>query len=235
MDFNRFVVVIFSIQIISITLILISFKYYNNVYLIHLLPKIPILTGLLTSTGIILTFMLFSNNYTKNINDTTVDMTRNGFRDMQKMLSDNYSKCPSFIDSLNFDFVKEKFFDSNTSYRNQDLNNEDNVTINYISNTIFNSMTNYLVTAELTESSDSRWMATFLSYLSSQQLQERWGYLKYNFGQKTRKLVDFLLKARNENKFENADELIKFCETLIYSKEFKDILKFKDPTVINIS
>ena len=94
MGINNFVFIILVIQIIAIFTIIISFRFYNNKYLVNLIPKLPILTGLLTSTGIILTYLLFSNTYTKNIIDTTIDITRNVFRDMQKMLYENYDKCP---------------------------------------------------------------------------------------------------------------------------------------------
>lgn len=229
MDTQSIIYVILFIQISAIMCIIISFIFYKNMFLIRLIPKLPILTSLVTSTGIILTYLLFNNNYTKNVNDTTIQTTIHGFNDLFKIFSDNYKMCPKFIESLNFDFVKNKYY----KYENVDYSGENMMTINYISNIIFQSMENYLVTAELTETSDSSMMGTFLSFLSSKQLQERWPYFKYNVGLQTRKLVDFLIKARKENRFKNAEEVNKFCDNLVFSKEFNNILHFKDQTIIS--
>jgi hypothetical protein len=232
MDINKFVFIILIIQVIAISMILISFRFYNNKFLVNLIPKLPILTGLLTSTGIILTYLLFSNTYTKAINDTTIDMTRNGFRDTQKMLSENYDKCPKFIESLNFEFVRRNY--NNNNNNNNHVNDNDNdITIIYISNSIFNTIANYLFTSELTEISDARWMATFLGYFSSETLREKWSYLKYNYGEKTRLLIDYLIEVENENTFENADDVINVATKMISTEKFKDILTYVDRTKVS--
>ena len=232
MDTKNFIYVILSIQILAIFCIFISFMFYKNVYLVNLVPKLPILTGLLTSTGIVLTYLLFSNSYTKSINDTTLDVVRHDFIGVQQILSDNYDKCPNFVNSLNFDFVKKKFNTTDINYK--EYSNENMVTINFLSNVIFESMANYLFTAELTEASDSKWMGVFLSYLSSKQLQERWQYLKYNYGEKPQLLIDFLIKSIEEIKFENSDEVIKFCNDLVFSEEFDKIINHVDRYVVTL-
>jgi hypothetical protein len=229
MGINNFVFIILIIQIIAIFTIIISFRFYNNKYLVNLIPKLPILTGLLTSTGIILTYLLFSNTYTKNINDTTIDITRNAFRDMQKMLSENYDKCPKFIESLNFEFVR-KTYNNNDNNNNHNYNDENDITIIYISNAIFNTIANYIFTSELTETSDARWMGTFLAYFSSETLREKWSYLKYNYGEKARLLIDYLIEVENENTFENADDVINVATKMIFTERFKDILTHVDKT-----
>jgi len=225
MGINNFVFIILIIQIIAICTIIISFRFYNNKYLVNLIPKLPILTGLLTSTGIVLTYLLFSNSYTKTINDSTVDMTRNAFRDMQKMLSENYDKCPKFIESLNFEFVRRNYNNNNNKHVN-----ENDITIIYISNAIFNTIANYIFTSELTELSDARWMGTFLAYFSSETLREKWSYLKYNYGEKTRLLIDYLIEVENENTFENADDVINVATKMIFTERFKDILTHVEKT-----
>ena len=208
-------------------MILISFRFYNNKFLVNLIPKLPILTGLLTSTGIVLTYLLFSNSYTKTINDSTIDMTRTGFRDTQKMLSENYDKCPKFIESLNFEFVRRNYNNNNNNNKHV---NENDITIIYISNAIFNTIANYLFTSELTETSDARWMGTFLAYFSSETLREKWSYLKYNYGEKTRLLIDYLIEVENENTFENADDVINVATKMISTERFKEIMKHVDRT-----
>ena len=233
MGINNFVFIILVIQIIAIFTIIISFRFYNNKYLVNLIPKLPILTGLLTSTGIVLTYLLFSNSYTKTINDSTVDMTRNAFRDIQKMLSENYDKCPKFIESLNFEFVRKTYNNNDNNNNNHNYNDENDITIIYISNAIFNTIANYIFTSELTELSDTRWMGTFLAYLSSETLREKWSYLKYNYGEKTRLLVDYLIEVENENTFENADDVINVATKMISTEKFKDILTYVDRTKVS--
>ena len=229
MNIDKFVFIILIIQVIAISMILISFRFYNNKFLVNLIPKLPILTGLLTSTGIILTYLLFSNTYTKAINDTTIDITRNAFRDIQKMLSENYDKCPKFIESLNFEFVRR-------NYNNNNINkhvNENDITIIYISNAIFNTIANYLFTSELTETSDARWIGTFLAYFSSETLREKWSYLKYNYGEKARLLIDYLIEVENENTFENADDVINVATKMISTEKFKEIITHVDKTSVS--
>ena len=227
MNIDKFVFIILIIQVIAISMILISFRFYNNKFLVNLIPKLPILTGLLTSTGIILTYLLFSNTYTKAMNDTTVDMTRNGFRDTQKILSENYDKCPKFIESLNFEFVRRNYNNNNNNHIN-----ENDITIIYISNAIFNTIANYLFTSELTETSDARWIGTFLAYFSSETLREKWSYLKYNYGEKARLLIDYLIEVENENTIENADDVINVAKKMIFTERFKDILTHVDKTKV---
>ena len=229
MNIDKFVFIILIIQVIAISMILISFRFYNNKFLVNLIPKLPILTGLLTSTGIVLTYLLFSNSYTKTINDSTIDMTRTGFRDTQKMLSENYDKCPKFIESLNFEFVRRNYNNNNNNNKHV---NENDITIIYISNAIFNTIANYLFTSELTETSDARWMGTFLAYFSSETLREKWSYLKYNYGEKTRLLIDYLIEVENENTFENADDVINVSTKMISTERFKEIMKHVDRTKV---
>jgi len=231
MNFDNFLFIILTIQVIAISLILLSFRFYTNKILINLIPKLPILTGLLTSTGIILTYLLFSTNYTKSINDSTIDMTRVGFRDTQRALSDNYDKCPKFIESLNFEFVRRTFNNNNNKHK---FTPENDVTINYISNLIFNNIANYLITAELSETSDARWIGTFLGYFSSETLREKWAYFKYNYGERTHLLVEYLLEEINENTFENADDVINVSTKMVLTEKFKDILKHKDQTNVSV-
>ena len=153
-------------------------------------------------------------------------MTRNAFRDVQQMFSDNYHKCPKFIESLNFNFVKEVFLNNNNNNDNNVYENQ--VTINYISNALFNTVANYIVTAELTETSDARWMRTFLAYFSSKMLRDRWLIFKYNFGERTRYLIDYIIEARNKNNFENADDVIKVSQKMVTNQRFKDIFSHKE-------
>ena len=234
METQNFVYIVLIIQIIAILSIFLSVRFYKNIYLSTLIPKLPILTGLLTSTGIILTYLLFSTSYIKSINDSSVDATRNGFREMYKMLSDNYDKCPRFIESLNFNFVKAKFDNNNNNNNNNNNGRENQVTINYISNALFNTMGNYIITSDLSEASDARWVGLFLSQLSSKDLRERWTFFKYNYGERSRLLINYLIEVRDANKFETSDEVIKAAEKMVETQRFKDIFTHVDGSKVTL-
>ena len=213
-------IIIFSIlttQIIGIILIMSSIKFYKNKLLQSISNRIPLLTALITATCIILAYLPFSNSYTKNISDATLERNTYGFDNIQKMFSDNYNKCPKFIQSLKFDFNKKKY--TNEEYSNEEYSNENNIAIDYISNVIFQSIENYLVSGSVTGSSDSMWISTFLSYFSSPQLRERWLYLKYNFGFQCRELIDYLIEIINTNKIKNSDDVINLSEKIVIGEK----------------
>ena len=218
-------------QFIAIILIISSINFNKNLLLQSIVNKLPILTALLTTTGIILAYLPFSNSYTKNISDATLERNTNGFDNIQKMLSDNYDKCPKFIESINFDFNKTNYHGKEY---NKEYSDENNTTIDYISNVIFQSIDNYLLSSSLTLSSDSMWISTFLSYFSSPKLRERWLYLKYNYGVQCRALVEYLIKIVNENEFKNSDDVINLSVKIIKTKEFNKIIQIKDPNNLTL-
>jgi hypothetical protein len=223
-----FIYIIIIVQAVSITLILSSIFYKKFTLLNNIVSKLEVLTGMLTATSIILTYFLFRNTYDKSVNDSTLQMTDRGFLNINKILSENSHKCPGFANSLQFPFQNGDSTDSEYSTHQ----NEDQITINYISNSIFQSIEDYVLTSKLTHTSDSEWVATFLSYLSSKSLSERWNNLKYNYGLRTHSFVNFLMKINNENKFQNADSVIQYCNKIIFTPEFKNIFTLKDKTIV---
>lgn len=222
MNSNYTFFILFIIQIIAILVIIVSF-FFNKKHPVHnIIIKLTFIADLLTCVGIILFYLLFKNEESKNIIDTTSDNNNNEFIEIQRKFSEYHNECPIFIDSLRFDFQGK----NNIKYNKEDNKNA----INYISNIIFQSIENYIVSSSLTKLSDSEWMCIFLSYLSSNQLKERWVVLKCNYGVQTISLINFLIAVNNKNNFKNSESLVNYCDKLIFTDEFTNIMKMKDNT-----
>lgn len=228
METYKLIYLILFIQIFSFFFILFSFLYKENTIINRFITKINVLSDFLIGTGIILTYLLFRNTYNKTIIDTTLSMN-DDFIKIHKEFSDNYDKCPNFISSLKF-----KFQDESNNNDNDNDQNENQITINYISNLIFSSIEDYLVSSSMNKTSDSVTISSFLSYFSSKRLRSQWNVMKFNYQTQTKMLIELLIKSIKENKFNNSDEVNNFCDKLILTSYFDKILKFKDKTVISL-
>ena len=224
MDNSKVLYAIFYILLIGVILSVLSYFSPDNSIISKLSSKIPITTGLLTATAILLTYLVFRNTYTKNLDDITLAMTDRGFLKIFDTLAENSNKCPYFIDSLKFSFQK------NYNYENKNNDKDDQVAIDNISVKIFQAMEDYLATATLTSTSDSEWFGTFLSFCQSKTLKQQWDVYYFNFGKKTKLYIDELFKIAKENTFKSAKEVVDFSEKFILTKTFKDIFAYVDPT-----
>lgn len=225
MNVQNLIFLILFIQIFSFLLIFFSFLYKENSYLNKFISKVNVLSDFLIATGIILTYLLFRNTYNKTINDTTLSMNST-FIKIHKELSDNFDKCPNFTYSLRFKF--QDGYNAN-NYNHKD---ENKITINYISNLIFCSIEDYITTASMNKSSDSAYMASFLSFFNSKELRRKWSILKYNYQTQTKMLINLLIKIINENEFNNSNDVNNYCDNFVKTSYFKEIFEFKDPTII---
>jgi hypothetical protein len=214
---NNILYIIFITQLIDFVMIIISYFYYKNPFLNRFVSNLTILSGLLTSVGVVLTYLLFSTSYQTNINMFTLQSTDRGLINIYNSFNDNYEKCPNFIESLDF-----KFNTNNKSIYHS--SNENSIAMDTISVKIFQSIEDYLVTATLSSTSNVEWLCRFLSYCGSDQLKEMWAKKKYIVGKKARMYIDNLFKIIEENTFNNAQEVIDFCNKYMYNDEYKKIM-----------
>jgi len=214
---NNILYVIFITQMIAFGMIIISYFYYKNPFLNRFVNNLTILSGLLTSVGVVLTYLLFSTSYQTNINMFTLQSTDRGLINIYNSFNENHDKCPNFIESLDFSFNRKNEHVYHSS-------NENSITMDTISVKIFQSIEDYLVTATLSSTSNAEWLCVFLSYCSSDQLKEMWAKKKYIVGKRARMYIDNLFKIVEENTFNNAQEVIDFCDKYMYNKEYKKIM-----------
>ena len=212
--------IILFVQFISIGLIIFSYFYKKYLFSSEIINKFNVLTGVLTATSLLLSFFLFRNQYDDSVNNSTIQMIDRGFNDVNKTMSDCYDKCPNFINSLNFNFLSD-----NQEYQHNNQKSDNQVTVNFISNKIFQSVEDFIITNTLTLTENHVWFATFLSYFNSKQLRDKWVKLKYNYGPLTHSYVNLVIKSINENKFKNADDVTIFSEKITKSNEYLNILK----------
>ena len=221
MDLIFLMYIIIIVQFIFISLIIVSIFYKGYLFSSEFINKINVLTGLLTITSVLLLYFQLNTQYNQAVNESTLNMIDRGFIDINKEMSDNYEKCPNFINSLKFKFLNDE--QQSHQYNNQKGDNQ--ITINFIANKIFQAIEDRIITENLTLTKNHVWVGTFLSYLSSKQLRDKWVKLKYSFGKRTHSYVNLLIKTINENNFKNADDVLVVSKRLVNNNEYANIFK----------
>jgi hypothetical protein len=102
------------------------------VYLNKFVKNVPILTGLITATGLIITYLLFDTSHKTNVAMFTLQTTDRGLINIYESFNANYEKCPNFIRSLDFNFNT-----SSEHYENSYDAKENSIAIANISIKIF--------------------------------------------------------------------------------------------------
>lgn len=219
---DQIIYLIAFMQFFSVMFVFFSSQYSDSSYIGKLLKKIPMATSLLTATGILFTLLIFRNQYGKSIMDTTLSTSHDALIQVYELCNTNYQKCPDFIDSLDFKFD------------NSLKDNEKKFTKKTIAIKIFQSIENYFVTAQLSSTSDSEWLGTFLAYCNSDELRQIWPDIKFNFGIKARTYIEKLFEINHTEKFSNSDDVIKYCDNFVKSDEFKKMFHTVDNTVVTL-
>lgn len=213
--------IIIGIQLIGLTIVAYSINAPEKSLISKIAVKLPIMTGIILATGIVLTFLLFKTTYTKTTNDTTLYITKQN-NILYELFDDKYNKCPNFINSLKFPFNKY-------SYNPQNKDNE--ITVYSIGMHIFQFIEDYLTIAQNTMTSDARMISLFLEFCQSKKLKELWIKNYYGYNKKTQKLINILFNITDNINFTTPKQVVRFSEQFIFSKQYVDILNFNDETI----
>lgn len=232
MNATKLVYMIVSIQIFSIFLIIVTTYFSNSKLSNQIFSRIPIATSFLAVTGVILTILVFRNQHNQSVIEMTIKMNNESLSQIFNLIKDYYKDSPSFINSLSFDFETNNVGENNNN-NSFDMRSDfsHSLIINkIITTTIMQVIENYFVTAELTQTSDSEVLGTFLSYCNSKQFQELYKELKYNVGIRTRTYIEKLFEINKEHKFKNCDEVDEFCDKFILSGQLNKYINVTDST-----
>lgn len=212
---------IIGIQLIGISLVAYSINAPEQSMISKIAVKLPIMTGIIIATGVVLTFLLFKTTYTKTTNDTTLYITKQN-NIIYEMFDTKYDKCPKFINSLKYSFNKHPY---NTQ------NQENEITIYCIGMQIFQFIDDYLTIVQNTLTSDARMIAVFLEFCQSKKLKELWTKNYFGYNKKTQQLINILFNITENINFSTPEQVVKFSEQFIFSKQYENILNYNDETI----
>ena len=167
--------------------------------------KMVVISSIFVPIGIYLTYTVFSLQLEESRINSTFRIIDRSWLNINKIFVDYYDKCPTFINSLGFDWHA----------------------VNYISICIFQAFEDFETSAVNDETGHYVWIANFLQWTNSEILRNNWSVLKSNFSDTTQKFGDylFLMSSIYRNQITNVAELNNIAKTLADSEEFKNIIE----------
>ena len=228
--YTKLIIVIVLIQVVTLTTVFL-FSYFSRVpHFVNLAKHLHIGGSFLAVIGVFITILVFRSEYDKQVMELTLAATHDNLLDIHDIFVQNYDDCPEYINSLRFDFEKDKNEPRNFRSSN-DNNDKSEIAKRMISVKILQSVENYFLTSPLTATSDSKVMFTFLGYLTSLEFQHKYyPTLKGNVGIQARNYIEKLIEINNKNKFKSADEVIEYTNKFVLSGQLSHYLDKTDPT-----
>ena len=213
---------------IVITFILYVIRKDKNSLISKFTDKISIISSLFVPIGIYLTYTVFSLQFEESKISSTFRIIDRSWLNVNKIFVDYYDKCPTFINSLSFDWQK-KVLGSEIQNSNQ---GDDWYAVNYISVCIFQAFEDFLTSALDDETGQYVWIANFLQWTNSDILRNNWSVLKSNFSDTTEMFGDylFLMSDTHIKQITNVSELTTLSKNIAESEEFKNILNIRHGT-----
>jgi len=185
--------------------------------------KIVVISSIFVPVGIYLTYTVFSLQFEESRINSTFRIIDRAWLNINKLMTEYFDKCPTFINSLYFDWQKKVL-----GKETHNLNKEDDwYAVNYISICMFQSFEDFLTSALNDETGQYVWIANFLQWTNSEILRNNWTVLKSNYSDTTQMFGDYLFLISNteRNQITNSREVTKLAKNIVESKKFKDILQ----------
>lgn len=210
---------------IVVTYILYVIKKDKNSLISKFTDKISIIGSLFVPIGIYLTYTVISLQFEEGKISSTFRIIDRSWLNVNKIFVDYYDKCPTFINSLSFDWQK-KVLGSEIQHSTQQ---DDWYAVNYVSVCIFQAFEDFLTSALDDETGQYVWIANFLQWTNSDILRNNWSVLKSNFSDTTEMFGDylFLMSDTHRKQITNVSELTTLSKNISQSKEFIDILEIR--------
>jgi hypothetical protein len=204
--------------IVTVTIIITVASYSKpGSFIDRLTSKIPTISTFIIALGIIITYQIFTVNYLSVKRDSTYKIVDRAFNSILKAFDDYYDKAPEFIDSMFYKWQKKSL----PNYKpviQKDGEDEDRwTTILYISTLIFQSWEDFLTDLEswsevqlqvdYNEDDETSWLAIFLGWAQSEELQMVFPMVELQYGQATIDLTYLMFEYANKYPVKNMDEL----------------------------
>jgi len=212
--------------ICGLIIFLILFVWYVYVYsknknLILFSDKIFGAFVIFLPIGIFITYGIFKKQSDSIRRDSTYKIIDRGWTNVNKELIINYKDCPSFVDSLYFDW-QIKIFGKSMKYN--DYYNNKWYTVMYLSMIIFQSWEDFLTSYKIDQTGANIWINNFLQWSNSKFLRNNWSIFKSNYSYTAQKLGDYLFSISSKYKPKNINEIEYISNKIIESKKFIDII-----------
>jgi len=210
------ITIVLIIVIVTVIIVIASYSKPGS-FIDRLTSKIPTISTFIIALGIIITYQIFTVNYLSVKRDSTYKIVDRAFNSILKAFDDYYDKAPEFIDSMFYTWQKKTL----PNYKPiLEKNNEDNdrwTSILYVSTLIFQSWEDFLTdleswrevqfNIEYVEDDERSWLAIFLGWAQSKELQEVWPTVALQYGEGTIELVNIMFEYVNKYPVKNEKEL----------------------------
>lgn len=221
---NIFYFLLFLGIVVSYILYVVTRKDKNSL-ISKFTDKISIIGSLFIPIGIYLTYTVFSLQFEESKISSTFRIIDRSWLNVNKIFVDYYDKCPTFINSLSFDWQKKVLGSEIQNSTQQD----DWYAVNYVSVCIFQAFEDFLTSALDDETGQYVWIANFLQWTNSDILRNNWSVLKSNYSDTTEMFGDylFLMSDTHRKQITNVAELTTLSKNITQSKKFIDILDIR--------
>ena len=172
-------------------------------------------------------------NYLSVKRDSTYKIVDRAFNSILKAFDDYYDKAPEFIDSMFYTWQRTNI----PGYRpfpNKDDKDDDRwTTVLYVSTLIFQSWEDFLTDLESwkevqlnvqwNKDDETSWLAIFLGWAQSKELQQVFPMVELQYSQGTRDLCYMMFDYANKNPVKNMKELHALTEKFYNDPAYMEI------------
>ena len=202
----------------------------------RLSAKIPTIATFIIAIGIIITYQIFTVNFLSIKRDSTYKIVDRAFNDILRGLDENYTNAPNFINSLFYSFQREKI----PNYSFKPIKKPDRwTTVLFIATLIFQSWEDFLtdlsswkelqLQVEYNRDSEIVWLAIFMGWAQSEQLQEIFPIVALQYNQTTIDLAELLFEYAKKYPVTNSEEVIEVTNKMYDDERY---LKIKEEVTL---
>ena len=207
-------ILIFLLGIIYYTTFFISQDSLGNIFI----KRLKIIAYVFIPIGIYLTYRVFYLQEKSMEREATYKIIDRSWLNINKSLIDYYKECPTFINSLYFNWQKDVLGQEDKFYTRDKW-----YAVNYLSISIFQAWEDFITSLYIDETGPIVWINNFIQWANSPILYKNWGILKSNFADTTIEFGDYIFSMVQSNTVNNTDELHKLAYTITHSDKFKKI------------
>ena len=212
------IIIIYSLWIVS--------KYNRDSFIFKFTEKLFSIPSIFIPVGIFLTFKVFKLQIESMERESTFKMVDRSFHTVNKSVAENYDKCPNLINSLYFDWQKNKMTTHYSSNSNNNSNKDDDWTASLLVATLmFQAWEDSLTSYEIDETGAIVWFAVFMPWAYSDKLKDIWEISKSNYAKVTADYGDFLFYTIRAYTPKNDNELYLLAQYCVESNTFKKIIE----------
>ena len=213
------IIIVYSLWIVS--------KHSRDSFIFKFTEKLFSVPSIFIPLGIFLTFKVFKLQIESIERESTFKMVDRSFHTVNKSVSENYDKCPNLINSLYFDWQKNKMtthYSSNSNSNNNSNKDDDWTASLLIATLMFQAWEDSLTSYEIDNTGAIVWFAVFIPWAHSDILKDIWEISKSNYTTITADYGDFLFFIARAYTPKNDNELYLLAKYCVESNEFKKII-----------